>query len=423
MKNPHARFYLASILALVLFLAVLAGGYLRKRPANVFEQTILVANRPEFHPTAFVDPRVVNPWGIALRPPGAGGHIWISNAGNATTTTYIGDANGVPLYQDGLKVVTIDGPLISFEDGLTNVTGQVYNAASDVPGQPVEFFVKGPASNLAGDKPVPIGESSGPAKFVFVTTDGTINAWRAKTAESMDSAIIVKDFSRKGRDQDQSLKYLAAFTGVAMTTDAFTKDADGKPVADNRLYVTDFQNKRIQTFNNRWEEITAQVPFARPAGMPEDYSPYNIQWLGDKLCVVYAAIDLSADEAAVDAPGKGVGHVAFFDRDGHLLSEMADKGLLNSPWGVVIAPQGFGDFGGDLLVANFGDGTIAAFHPGTGAFHDYLRDREGKPLVMDGIWGLTFGNGVSLGDAMSLYYTAGPNNEQDGVLGRIKWMK
>ena len=423
MKISRLLYCIAFALALALVIAVLRGKRQGKSPANAFEVTVLVANRPEFKPTAFVDPKVINPWGIALRPPGAGGHIWISNAGNATTTLYIGDANGMPLTQDGLKVVTIDGPLISFEDGLTNVTGQVYNAASDVPGQPVEFLVKGPASNLTSGKPVPLGESSGAAKFVFVTTDGTINAWRAKTAESMGSAIIVKDFSQKGKDQDTSLKYLAAYTGVAMTTSSFTTGADGKPVADNRLYVTDFQNNRIQTFNNRWEEITAQVPFARPAGMPEDYSPYNIQWLGDKLCVVYAALDLSADEPAVDAPGKGVGHVAFFDRDGHLLREMSDKDLLNSPWGVVICPKGFGDFGGDLLVANFGDGTIAAFRPETGIFHDYLRDPAGKPLVLDGLWGLTFGNGVSLGDAQSLYYTAGPNNEQDGVLGRIKMAK
>lgn len=421
MKITRPLAYFAAALVLLFVIALLAGLYLKKRPGNVFETAVLVANRAEFHPSAMVDTHLVNPWGIALRPPGAGGHIWISNAGNATTTTYIGDANGDPLHQDGLKVVTIDGPLISYEDGLTNVTGQVYNAASDVPGQPMEFPVKGPASDLSGEKLRPLGEVSGAAKFVFVTTDGTINAWRAKTAESMDTAVIVKDFSDKGRDQDHSVKLLPAFTGVAMTTDAFSKDAAGQPVADNRLYVADFQNKRIRVFNNKWEDISAQVVFTRPAGLPENYSPYNVQWLDGRLCVVYAALDLSADEPAVDLPGPGVGHVVFCDRDGHLLSEMKDQGRLNSPWGVVIAPQGFGEFGGDLLVANFGDGTVAAFHPGSGVFHDYLRGADGKPLVLDGIWGLTFGNGVSLGDAMSLYYTAGPNNEQDGVFGRIRW--
>ncbi len=238
----------------------------------------------------------------------------------------------------------------------------------------------------------------------------------------MDSAVIVKDFSDKGKDQ-VPMKHLAAYTGVAMTTDAFTTDAEGKPVADNRLYVADFNNERIQVFNNRWEEISSQVPFARPAGLPENFSPYNIQWLVDRLCVVYAVVNHDADEAAKDLPGPGNGHIAFFDRNGHLLGELADQGKLNSPWGVAVAPKGFGDFGGDLLVANFGDGTIAAFNPKTGAFHDVLRSKTGEPLNLDGIWGLTFGNGVSLGDAMSLYYTAGPNQEQDGVFGRVTAVK
>lgn len=387
-------------------------------PGNRFTETILVANRAEYKPTAFVDERMINPWGIALRPPGKGGHIWVSNAGNSSTSLFIGDVNGQPLHQDGLKILPMDGPLLSYEDGLSNVTGQVYNAASDVPGQPIEFPVTGPSSDLTTGKPIPLGERSGAAKFVFVTTDGTINAWRSGTSESMDSAIIVKDFSDKGKDQTP-MRRLAAFTGVAMTTDAFTTDAEGRAVADNRLYVTDFNNGRIQVFNNRWEEITEKVPFARPSGLPEGFSPYNIQWLGDRLCVAYAMINRDADEPAEDLPGEGHGHLAFFDRNGRLLGEMADQGKLNSPWGVVIAPKGFGAFGGDLLVANFGDGTIAAFNPSTGAFHDYLRNRSGEPLVLDGIWGLSFGNGVSLGDAMSLYYTAGPNQEQDGVFGRI----
>jgi uncharacterized protein (TIGR03118 family) len=390
---------------------------------NTFEATILVANREEFKPTIMVDKLLVNPWGIALRPPGKGGHIWTSNAGNASTTLYIGDVPGEPLHQDGLKVVPMEGPLLSYEDGLPNVTGQVYNAASDIPGQPVEFAVKGPTSDYTSGKAVPLGEISGAAKFIFVTTDGTINAWRSKTAESMDMAIIVKDFSDKGKDQDHGLKYLPAYTGCAMTTTAFTKDSEGKPQADNRLYVTDFQNKRIQTFDNQWREITAKCPFPRPAGMPEEYSPYNIQWLGDRLCVAYAEIDYSADEPAVDVPGPGVGHIAFYDRDGKLLGELDDKGKLNSPWGVCVAPQGFGSFGGNLLVANFGDGSIAAFDMKTGKFHDFLRDRNHQQLNLDGIWGMVFGNGVSLGQADALYYTAGPNNEQDGVLGRLKFVE
>src|SRR6185295_6744715 len=308
-------------------------------------------NRPELAPGALVDRHMVNPWGIALRPPGAGGHIWISNAGNLSTSTYIGDVKGSPLRQDGLKIVYLDGPLISYEDGLANVTGQVYNAASDFPGQPLEFRVAGPASNLSNGTPIPIGTVSGPAKFVFVTTDGTINGWRASTAESMDRAVIVKDYSDHGRDQIRALRHLPAFTGVAMSA---------HEQVSNRLYVTDFQNSTIRVLDHQWRDVTASVPFARPAKMAADFSPYNIQFMDERLYVAFAAIDVDAEEPASDVPAPGAGHVVVYDLEGQIVKEMADAGRLNSPWGLAICPANFGPFGGALLVANFGDDLVAA---------------------------------------------------------------
>jgi uncharacterized protein (TIGR03118 family) len=381
-------------------------------PANVFNQKILVANRPGFEEGALIDAHMINPWGIALRPPGAGGHIWISNAGNLSTSTFVGDVKGVPLHQDQLTIVYLQSPLISYEDGLANVTGQVYNAASDLPGHPVEFPVSGKASNLSSGARVSIGTTSGPAKFVFVTTEGTVHAWRANTAESMDAAVIVKDYSDHGPDQIRGLAHLPAFTGVAMSTEA---------QATNRLYITDFENKTIRVLDNKWADITASVPFERPGTIPATYSPYNIQLLGANLYVAYADVDVDAEEPASDVPGPGAGHVVAYDLDGHIVREFADGGRLNSPWGLAIAPQAFGPFGGALLVANFGDGTIAAFDTTTATFRDYLRDASGKPIVIDKIWGLAFGNGVSLGDADSLYFTAGPNEEQDGIFGRLRY--
>lgn len=379
--------------------------------ANRYQSKILVANRPGLAEGALIDPHLINPWGVALRPPGAGGHIWISNAGNASTSTYVGDAHGSPLHQDGLKIVYLDGPLVSYEDGIANVTGQVYNIASDFPGQPVEFPVRGPAANLSGPNPVDLGVISGSAKFVFVTTDGTINAWRSGTAPSMNTAVIVKDYSERGADRIKSLRYLPAFTGVAMSA---------KSKGGNRLYVTDFQNNVIRVLDNTWADITAQVPFERPKNLPSDHSPFNIQLLGERLYVAYAALDLDAEEPATDVPAPGAGRIVAYDLDGHVVQQFADDGKLNSPWGVAIAPENFGPFGGALLVANFGDGTIAGFNLKSGQFIDYLRDPAGAPVAIDGIWGLTFGNGVSLGDADSLYFTAGPNEEQDGLFGRLR---
>lgn len=379
--------------------------------ANAYTTKILVANRPGFEEGALIDQHLLNPWGIALRPPGAGGHIWISNAGNTSTSTFVGDANGVPLHQDGLKLVQLDGPLISYEDGLANVTGQVYNAASDFPGQPVEFPVSGPAHDLSKEPPVSLGIISGSAKFVFVTTDGTINAWRAGTTASMNTAVIVKDYSEHGPDQIRGLSRLPAFTGVAMSA---------KAGSNNRLYVADFQNKTIRVLDNRWADITAGVPFARPASLPANYSPFNIQCLAGRLYVAYAELDPDAEEPATDVPSPGAGRVVAYDFDGRIVQEFADAGSLNSPWGLEIAPKNFGPFGGALLVGNFGDGTIAAFDLATGKFLDFLRNEAGEAISLDGLWGLAFGNGVSLGDADSLYFAAGPNGEQDGIFGRLR---
>jgi uncharacterized protein (TIGR03118 family) len=379
---------------------------------NVYAQKILVANRPGLDADALIDEHLINPWGIALRPPGAGGHIWIANAGNLSTSTYIGDVNGAPLHQDGLKLVYLNGPLFQYEDGIANVTGQVYNSASDLPNQPAEFPVSGPASDLSKTAPVSIGTISGPAKFVFVTTEGTINAWRSSTSQSMDRATIVKDYSDHGPDQILTLKYLPAFTGVAMSAEAGSK---------NRLYVTDFQNNIIRVINNQWTDITSSVSFARPKGMRTDLSPFNIQLLGSRLYVAFAAIDLEAEEPATDVPEPGAGHVVVYDLEGKIVQELEDAGRLNSPWGMAIAPPNFGPLSGSLLVGNFGDGTIAAFNVNSGEFRDYLRDDSGEPLSIDGLWGLTFGNGVSLGDSDSLYFTAGPNEEQDGIFGRLRY--
>jgi uncharacterized protein (TIGR03118 family) len=409
MFNRHATAAAAAL--------ALAGTTLPASADSAFDSTILVANRDGLGATVMVDPHLVNPWGIALRPPGAGGHIWISNAGDGTTTTYIGDVNGAVLHQDGLKVVPIDQPAWT-DHGYSQVTGQVYNAASDVAGQPTEFYVSGAANNWSTTPPTAAGTDAGSAKFVFVTKDGTINAWRTNTASGMTNAVVVKDYSITS-STPLPLPNAPVYTGVAMTTDAFTTNAQGQKVADNRLYVTDFENERIQTFDNQWNDISGSVSFARPTGMPAAFSPFNVQAFGDHLFVTYAEVQAVGEEPGEEVDGPGLGRVAEYDRNGHLLMTFADQGQLDAPWGLAIAPAGFGSYGGDLLVGNFGDGSIAAFDPATGAYLGKLKDAHGHAVSIDGLWGLTFGNGVSLGDANSLYFTAGPNSEADGVFGRL----
>ena len=133
-----------------------------------------------------------------------------------------------------------------------------------------------------------------------------------------------------------------------------------------------------------------------------------------------ASVTTNSQEAAFDVPGPGIGHVVAYDLDGRILQEFGDRGRLSSPWGLAIAPANFGPLGNALLVANFGEGTIAAFDPQTGVFRDYARDPAGTPIRIDGIWGLAFGNGVSLGDADSLYFTAGPDHYTHGLFGSLR---
>jgi uncharacterized protein (TIGR03118 family) len=390
-----------------------AGSATTTDQGNRFVQTILVANKASFHPQ-IVNPDMINPWGIAVRPPGAGGHFWINNAGTGTSVEYIGDARGVALFQDGLKSVTLDAPQFT-DHGVPTVTGLAYNAASDIAGQPIEFPVSGPASNYSTTPPTPISEgTSGSAKFVFVTEDGAINAWRLNTATAMTSAPLIIDYSKTAR-----FPYAAncVFSGVAMTVNASTSAAF-TAAGGNRLFATDFRNNAIEVFSNQWKDVTASFHFQTPSSV-RTLHPFNIAALDGQLYVAYAMFDPAGDEGMEEQVGEGYGHVVEYNEDGTLARDFNDAGKLNAPWGMAIAPAGFGEFGGALLVANLGDGTIAALDRHTGRFIDYLRDETGKTISIERIWALVFGNGVSLGDAQSLYYTAGLKGESDGIFGRL----
>jgi len=380
-----------------------------------YDITVLVANSPVYHPQ-IVDPHMLDGWGIALRPPGAGGHIWIANAATGTVSEFIGDVRGIPLHQDGLKFVQLDQPQWT-DHGYAFVTGQVYNAASDLPGQPVEFPVSGPAQNLKGAKPVRINAGyHGSAKFVFVTEDGCINAWSSNTAVAMDAAPLEINYSKTAHYMPHRVN--CVFTGVAMTCNPANSDAYRK-AGGNRLFVADIRNNEIEVYDNQWHNITSSFHFQKPASVGY-LSPFNIMDLGGHLFVAYAAFDPASDEGQEQLAGGGLGHVVEYNEDGTLVKDFdADHDCLNLPWGMAIAPADFGEYSNDLLVANFGEGTVAAFDMKTGDFKGYLRDQDTHIISIDGIWSLAFGNGVSLGGANSLYYTSGPNAEQDGEFGRI----
>jgi uncharacterized protein (TIGR03118 family) len=190
----------------------------------------------------------------------------------------------------------------------------------------------------------------------------------------------------------------------------------GLTIARNRLYVADFHNARVLMYDSRWRPIVRRGAFVDP-GIPVWYAPFGIQAVGDRIFVTYA---WRAPVDGNDAPTGG--YVDEFDLDGKLVARVGSKGQLDEPWGVALAPQGFGRFAGDLLVANFG----------TGAINAYARDGEGwrqrgqLPVKAPGVWGIAFGNGAGAGPRTTLFYAAGPHRwhgatEVDihGVLGSI----
>jgi uncharacterized protein (TIGR03118 family) len=164
-------------------------------------------------------------------------------------------------------------------------------------------------------------------------------------------------------------------------------------------------------FDTSFAHVTLGGTFTDP-NLPVGYSPFGIKNLGGNIYVTYA-LNGGADEIA----GPGLGLVDVFDTNGNFLQRVAFGGTLDAPWGLAIAPSNFDGFSNDLLVGNFGDGTINAYDPTTFAFLGQLLDQQGNPIAIDGLWDLGFGNGANGGPTNNLYFTAGLNDENDGLFG------
>jgi len=226
------------------------------------------------------------------------------------------------------------------------------------------------------------GTASDPARFVYACEDGTLRAWTptVPTGWSKHSEIVV-DEGPTG----------AVFRGLT--------------IAGEHVYATDFHNGRVDVFDSQWRRVD-QDGFRDPA-IPEWYAPFGIQAIGDRIFVTYV---YRAPVDGNDSPTGG--YVAEFDLSGRLVASVVGGGVLNAPWGVAQAPHGFGRFGDDLIVGNFGDGRITAFRRD----HDrwvldgVLDDRHGKPLVLNGLWGIAFGNGGMAGPRDDLFFVSGPHD-------------
>jgi hypothetical protein len=171
----------------------------------------------------------------------------------------------------------------------------------------------------------------------------------------------------------------------------------------------------VDVFNSSFAPATLTGRFTDPY-LPAGYSPFDIHSIGGILYVTYAELNPSNGREML---GSGLGYVDEFDSNGNFIAEAIAQGVLNAPWGMALAPAGYGSFGGDLLVGNFGDGTINAFNPTTFAYVGTLSTAAGTSITNPGLWEIFFGQGGTLGDPNTLYFSAGINKGQDGLFGSI----
>jgi uncharacterized protein (TIGR03118 family) len=179
------------------------------------------------------------------------------------------------------------------------------------------------------------------------------------------------------------------------------------------LLATNFGANKIDVFDSTFTPVTTAGLFSDPT-LPAGYAPFNVAEINGQIFVTYA---LKGGEDDVAGPAHGF--VDVYTTSGAFVKRFATHGVLNSPWGITIAPADFGQFSGDLLIGNFGDGRIHAFDPNTGAVLGTLRGTSGAPLAIDGLWGLITGD-PGAGGVDSVWFSAGPDEETHGLLGTLR---
>lgn len=309
---------------------------------------------------AHIDGNLKNPWGIVFNP---NGFVWVADNGTNVATLY--DGNGVP---QSLIVAIPSGT-----NGSASPTGIVFNGT--------QSFT------------VTENGKSGVAAFIFAGEGGTITAWAPAVGPT--NAFVMYDDGAGG----------AVYKGLALAT---MNNA-------NFLYATDFHNNKIDVFNTSFSKVSMPGAFTDPA-MPAGFAPFGIQAIGSNLFVTYAKQDAAKHD---DVAGAGLGMVDVYDTAGNLKQHFATGGPLNAPWGIAQAPANFGSMSGAILIGNFGDGTINAFNASNGLSMGPLIGSNGNAIVEPGVWGIAFGNNLSNQPSNTLFFAAGPNDEADGVYGRI----
>jgi uncharacterized protein (TIGR03118 family) len=330
-------------------------------PSQFYAQHNLVSDG--FVPADHINPDVVNAWGLVSGPTTP---WWIVDNGTGKSTLYNVATGTFPL--------TVTVPGVGGEQG--NPTGIVFNGGSG-------FIVNN-------------GAGTSPARFIFSSEDGTISAFRG-----VPVVTVVPNAQAPAHD--------AVYKGLAI--DSTTNG--------QFLYATDFHGGAVDIFDASFHAVTIPGAFTDPT-LPPGFAPFGIQNIDGTIYVTYALQDEDKED---DVAGPGNGFVDAFTTSGAFIRRVASAGELNSPWGLALAPDNFGRFSGDLLVGNFGDGRIHAFRLEDGEAVGLLHSAGGKPIQIDGLWALQFGHGTAASSANgltnTLFFTAGPADEEHGLFGSI----
>ncbi len=332
------------------------------------------------HQADHQDMNLVNPWGLART---AEGPWWVAN--NGTNTISVLDAEGK---RAQFAVQLPDGP-----SGMVAYEG----------------------NSLL----IEVNHKKVPARFLVAAEDGTISAWapglddKPLTTSVVPMASIVLPKLNVVSDH---FEYATVVVDDADEGAVYKGLALAETKSGPRLYATDFHNGHVNMYDENFEDLDISGAFTDPV-LPAGYAPFGIRNLEGSLYVTYAKQDAQAMD---DVKGLGNGYVDQFDFDGKLIARIAAKGDLDSPWGLAIAPKEFGALAGDLLVGQFGSGKILAYNLSTFKFDGALRTGNDKPITIDGLWSIDFGNGREAGDRDWLYFTAGPGDESHGLFGYIE---
>jgi uncharacterized protein (TIGR03118 family) len=361
--QPQCNFVFCVALAWLVSMSACGGAANTPVPTSIhagFQQTNLVSDIAGN--AAHTDPSLLNPWGVAFEP---GQSFWIVDNNRGSAKVF--DSSGNPDMPLAVDIPPVSGGTVP-----SAPTGIVFNPIAQ------DFLVRGT-----------------PAQLLFATEDGAISTWSTTNGNFPTNALLAVDDSASA----------AVYKGLAIVTPQCCREY---------LALANFRAGFIATYDVNFNLLATLGSF-KDSNLPVGYAPFNIQQIGAEVFVTYAVQDATGTNP-VAAPGNGI--VNVFDQEGNFIRRFAANGPLNAPWGIVQASANFGRFSNDILIGNFGDGTINAFDPATGTFLGQLKDAAGKVIVNPGLWALVF-RSDGLGSPNTVYFTAGSSGEDHGLFGAI----